>query len=209
MCLPGLRRWKLDGETRNKQNSFGASISTTKDEERHSIFLGIMGYYRRFIENYSTIVAPLTDLTRAVHVLSQTSGDGQEYPIAYWNRKLLPREQRYSTTVKECLAIKLGVAVFLISVYLLGRQFSIEADHRSLVWMERLKHTNARCSLALQLYQFTVWYRAGKWQCRCLVPNNNLARKVAAWERGKRCHGPKCCNSDLCNLLSAVKVLSF
>ena len=34
----------------------------TKKEVRS--FLGITGYYRRFIENYSMIAAPLTDLTR-------------------------------------------------------------------------------------------------------------------------------------------------
>ena len=42
-------------------------------------------------------------------VLSQIGGDGQERPISYFSRKLLPREVRYSTVEKECLAIKLGV----------------------------------------------------------------------------------------------------
>ena len=98
-----------------------------------------------------------------MNVTSQKSEDGQEHPITYWSRKLLPREQRYSTFERECLAIKLGVAAF--SVYLLGRQFSIETDHCSLVWMERLKHTNnrlAQWSLALQPYQFTIRQRAGE-----------------------------------------------
>ena len=66
-------------------------------------------------------------------VLSQRSDDGHEHPIAYWSENLLPQEQRYS---------KLGVAAF--SVYLLGQQFSVETDHHSLVWMERLQHTNNR-----------------------------------------------------------------
>jgi len=38
--------------------------------------------------------------------------------VAYWSKKLLPREQQYSTIEKECLAIKLGVDAFW--VYLLG-----------------------------------------------------------------------------------------
>ncbi|KAL5509603.1 hypothetical protein EMCRGX_G004997 [Ephydatia muelleri] len=45
-------------------------------------------------------------------------------------RKLLPREVRYSTVEKECLAIKLGMETF--RVYLLGRKFTVETDHRSL-----------------------------------------------------------------------------
>ena len=175
-------------------------------------FLGITGYYRRFVANYSDIAAPLTDLTKknapnkvswtpsceqafntlkerlcsepilkspdfecpfilqtdaseygVGAVLSQQTEDGQEHPVAYWSRKLLPREKRYSTIEKECLAIKLAVGAF--RVYLLGRPFSIETDHRSLTWMERLKHTNsrlARWSLALQPFHFTIKHRAGK-----------------------------------------------
>ena len=72
--------------------------------------------------------------------MSQKTNEGQEHPVAYWSGKMLPQEQRYPTIEKECLVIKLGVAAF--SVYLLGPQFSIETDHHSLVWMERLKHTN-------------------------------------------------------------------
>ena len=55
-------------------------------------------------------------------------------------QKVATWEQKYSTIEKECLAIKLGVSVFRI--YLLGRPFRIETDHRSLVWIKRLKHTN-------------------------------------------------------------------
>ena len=54
-------------------------------------------------------------------VLSQLSDDGEEHPIGYYSRKLLPREERYSTVEKECLAIRLAVAAF--RVYLLGRKF--------------------------------------------------------------------------------------
>jgi len=37
-------------------------------------------------------------------VLSQVISD-VEHPIAFLNRKLLPREQNYSTVEQECLAI--------------------------------------------------------------------------------------------------------
>jgi len=175
-------------------------------------FLGLTGYYRKFIPNYAAIAAPLTDLIRkncpnvvkwneecasafeklknelcsspvlcspdfqkdfvlqtdaserAVGaVLSQCDESGDDHPIAYFSRKLLGREEKYSTVEKECLAIKLGIQAF--RVYLMGRPFSIQTDHRSLEWLNRLKENNARLtrwSLMLQPYQFTVTHRAGK-----------------------------------------------
>ena len=175
-------------------------------------FLGLTGYYRKFIPNYATIALPLTDLTRknapnkiewsseldaafkllkselcsspvlaspdfsrpfvlqtdasdrgVGAVLSQCDESGSDHPVAYFSRKLLPREERYSTIEKECLAIKLGVKAF--KVYLLGKPFMIQTDHRTLEWLDRLKEDNARLtrwSLLLQPYQFTVCHRAGK-----------------------------------------------
>jgi len=87
----------------------------------------------------------------------------EEHPIAYFSRKLLPREQRYSTVEKECLAIKLSVEAF--KVYLLGKHFKIQTDHRALVWLDQLKDKNARLkrwSLALQPCSFTVVHRKGR-----------------------------------------------
>ena len=84
-------------------------------------------------------------------VLSQRDDEGVERPVAFYSKKLLPREERYSTIEKECLAIKLATHVFRI--YLLGRPFIIQTDHRSLEWLHRLKGNNARLtrwSLALQ-----------------------------------------------------------
>ena len=60
-------------------------------------------------------------------VLSQCDEEGQEHPVAYYSRKLLPREERYSTIEKECLAIKEAIQYF--RSYLLGRQFKVETDH--------------------------------------------------------------------------------
>ena len=187
----------------------GYPVPKTKKQVRG--FLGLTGYYRKFIGNYSTLAMPLSDLTRKAlpdkvcwssecesafntlkkalckspvlcnpdfdkrfilqtdasdrgvgAVLSQEDESGRDRPIAYFSRKLLPRESRYSTVEKECLAIKLGVEAF--SVYLIGREFTIQTDHRSLVWLNKLKEKNARLtrwSLALQAYTFNVVHRAG------------------------------------------------
>ena len=70
--------------------------------------------------------------------------------------------ERYSTVEKECLAIKLAIQAF--RVYLLGRKFTIQTDHRSLEWLHRLKENSARLtrwSLSLQPYNFVVEHRAG------------------------------------------------
>jgi len=50
-------------------------------------------------------------------------------------------------------------------VYLLGKHFKIQTEHRALVWLDQLKDKNARLtrwSLALQLYSFTVAHRKGR-----------------------------------------------
>ena len=161
------------------------SVPQTKKQMR--AFLGLAGYYRRFIPNFSAMASPLTDLTKkTAHtshikwtaecmkafqqlkdtlclspvlkspcfdypfilqtdasnrgiraVLSQHDESGNEQPIAYFSRKLLPREQRYSTIEKECLVINLSIEAF--KVYLLGKPFQIQTDHRALVWLDQLK----------------------------------------------------------------------
>ena len=83
--------------------------------------------------------------------------------MGYYSRKFQPREERYSTVEKECLAIKLAISAF--RVYLLGRKFMIQTDHRSLEWLDRLKESNPRLcrwSLSLQPYQYEVVHRSGK-----------------------------------------------
>ena len=56
-----------------------------------------------------------------------------------------------------------AIAVAAFKVYLLGRSFVIQTDHRSLERLDKLKDNNPRLcrwSLALQPYQYSVIYRA-------------------------------------------------
>ena len=71
-------------------------------------------------------------------VLSQEL-EGEEHPIMYVSRKLLPREKKYSIVEKECLAVKW--ALDTLKNYLLGRKFTLITDHAPLVWMARGKDT--------------------------------------------------------------------
>ncbi|KAL0155557.1 hypothetical protein M9458_049820, partial [Cirrhinus mrigala] len=76
-------------------------------------------------------------------VLAQGSS-GEERPVFFLSRKLLPWEQRYSTIEKECLAIKW--ALESLWYYLLGREFDLETDHQALSWINTMKDHNARVS---------------------------------------------------------------
>ena len=158
-----------NGEVRPESTKIDAVSKFPRPETKKEVraFLGLSGYYRRFIANYSTIALPLTDLTKKTApnqvkwtsacsaafqelkraftcapvlkspdftrqfilqtdasdrgvgaVLSQRDSAGVDHPVGFFSRKLLPREERYATVEKECLAIKLGVQAF--RVYLLG-----------------------------------------------------------------------------------------
>ncbi|XP_071063354.1 uncharacterized protein [Pseudochaenichthys georgianus] len=95
-------------------------------------------------------------------VLLQGSSDNR-HPVAYISRKLFPREVRYSTVEKEALAIKW--ALDSLRYYLLGREFTLETDHKALQWMGRMKDTNGRITrwyLALQPFRFNIQHIPGK-----------------------------------------------
>ena len=208
-------------------------IPKTKKDVR--AFLGMTGYYRRFIPNYATIVGPLTELTKKHtpnHVLWNdqadnsfnrlkymlinaplmrnpdftrtfilqtdasgigvgavlSQGEEEDRPIAYFSRKLLPRERAYLTVEKECLAIVLAVQHF--KVYLMGRQFIIQTDHRALQWLNKFREKNARLtrwSLLLQPYIHLcnrTQERTSTCKCRWIVKAALRAR-----EGGRKCGG--------------------
>ena len=182
------------------QGVLNFSTPTTKKQVRS--FLGLTGYYRKFIADFATLSAPLSDLTKKSApnrvkwsaetdkafnvlkkqlcsspvlkspdfqkefilqtdasdrglgaVLSQYDDTGEEHPVAFYSRKLSSREGKYAAVEKECLAIKAATHAF--RVYLLGRHFVVQTDHRALEWLDRMKDNNARLtqwSLALQPY---------------------------------------------------------
>ena len=78
-------------------------------------------------------------------------------------RELLPREQKYVTVEKDCLAVKLGIQHF--AVYLMVKPLRIQMDHRALQWLNNFKEKNSRLtrwSLALQPFTFTIEHKKGK-----------------------------------------------
>ena len=110
-------------------------------------------------------------------VLSQEDAEGQERPIAFYSRKLLPRECNYSTIEKECLGIVAALKHF--DVHLVGRQFKIITDHRALKYLNTMKNSNPRLtrwSLAIQPFSFVVKHKSG------LLNSNADGLSRQAWD---------------------------
>ena len=84
--------------------------------------------------------------------------------ISYASRNLTDVERRYSQTEKEALALVWACERFNLYVY--GRDFELETDHKPL---ERIYKSTSKPSarierwvLRLQSYNFQVVYRPGK-----------------------------------------------
>jgi phospholipid-translocating ATPase len=102
-------------------------------------------------------------------VLSQIENN-EEHRVAYYSKKLLPREQLYSTVEKECLAIKLGMYAFC--VYLFGHMFPAQTDHRALEWLSQLKDSAEPSTAAVSVSRCAPEGQS-KWQCQCLVAHEH------------------------------------
>ena len=181
----------------------------TKTQVRQ--FLGLTGYYRRFVEDYAQHSFNLTETTKksapekvawtnaleseftylknmlcAVPSLTlptvddefllQTDASGvglgavlsvirhqEEYPVAFYSRKLQPRERKYSASELEGLAVVTSILKF--DAYLLTHSFILETDHRALLFLNSANQCNgrlARWAMKLQPFSFTIRYRPGK-----------------------------------------------
>ena len=63
--------------------------------------------------------------------------DNEEKPVAFYSRKLQPREQHYSATELEGLAVVDSVDYF--SVCLIGTDFNVKMDHNALEFLNTAK----------------------------------------------------------------------
>ena len=180
----------------------------TKKQVRQ--FLGLTGYYRRFVKKYAEHSFMLTEATRksaperilwnsvmydeyyylkdclcslpsltlplpSGNFVLQTDAsqiglgavlsvqhDGEELPVAFYSRKLQPRERKYSATELEGLAVVAAVSHF--DAYLITHPFVIETDHKALVFLNSAQHTNgrlARWAMKLQPFTFEIRCRPG------------------------------------------------
>ena len=97
------------------------------------------------------------------YLLCQKDSQNRECVISYGERALKREEKRWTVSEKECLAVLEGIKNN--KVYLSHSKFTVVTDHKALVWLHKIKDTNAklgRWALQLQNYTFDVIYREGK-----------------------------------------------
>jgi lipoate-protein ligase A len=113
------------------------------------------------------------DLSERNHFIIQTDASGYSIgailanndgrPTAYTSRGLNKAELNYPTIQKELLAIVWAIKYF--RPYLYGRRFTIQTDHRPLIYLFNLRDPSSRLlkfRLELEEYDFTVEYVKGK-----------------------------------------------
>ncbi|XP_073017757.1 uncharacterized protein [Primulina eburnea] len=86
-------------------------------------FLALAGYDRRFIEGFSKIARPLTQLTQK----------DDRHVVAYDSKQLEPHETRYHVHDLELAAIIFALKIW--RHYLYGISFTIYTDHKSLKFL--------------------------------------------------------------------------
>ncbi|KAA0060066.1 DNA/RNA polymerases superfamily protein [Cucumis melo var. makuwa] len=130
-------------------------------------FLGLAGYYRHFIEDFSRLALPLTALTRK-NVKFEWLGLGcvlmqDGNVIAYASRQLKEHECNYPTHDLELAAVVLALKIW--RHYLFGKKCHIFTDHKSLKYIFDQKELNLRQRRWLELikdYDCTIEYHPGK-----------------------------------------------
>ncbi|GKA26038.1 putative nucleotidyltransferase, ribonuclease H [Tanacetum coccineum] len=152
---------------------------TTPTEIRQ--FLGLVGYYRRFIEGFSKIAKPLTELTQKNK--KYIWGENQESAFQLLKQKLceapiLALPEGNNDFVIYCDAslqenytthdLELGAVVFALKIwrhYLYGTKCTVFTDHKSLQHILDQKELNMRQRRWLELladYDCEIRYHPGK-----------------------------------------------
>ncbi|GJV32124.1 putative reverse transcriptase domain-containing protein [Tanacetum coccineum] len=180
LMLDLLRKEKLYAKLSNKIEEVKSWKAPTTPSEVRS-FMGLAGYYRRFVENFSKIAKPLTLLTQknqkyewdgvkdfmvycdALNQELRCVFMQRDKVIVYASRQLKINEKNYTTHDLE-----LGAVVFALKIwrhYLYGTKSVIYTDHKSLQHIFNQKELNMRQRRWLELfsdYECEIKYHPGK-----------------------------------------------
>ena len=96
-------------------------------------------------------------------VLLQEDDNNTRHVIEYFSKAFNDCQQRYATIEQEATSIISALERW--RYYLLGRKFTLETDHRPLVWLKSMTNTNSKLQriwLKLQDYRFDIIHVPGK-----------------------------------------------
>ncbi|WMV25681.1 hypothetical protein MTR67_019066, partial [Solanum verrucosum] len=143
-------------------------------------FLGLAGYYRRFVNEFSSIASPMTKLTQNKAKFEWTNEGFVVYcdasrvglgcvlmqngkVIAYASRQLKVHEKNYPTHDLELAAVVFALKIW--RHYLYGIHVDVFTDHKSLQYVFTQKDLNLRQRRWLEFlkdYDMSVHYYPGK-----------------------------------------------
>jgi hypothetical protein len=98
-------------------------------------------------------------------VLLQSDFQGIDRPVGYFSKKFDKHQKNYSTIEKEALALILALKHFEVYIASPSQPIQIYTDHNPLVFINRVKNTNARIlrwSLLLQELPIKIQHIKGK-----------------------------------------------
>ncbi|GFX95084.1 retrovirus-related Pol polyprotein from transposon 297 [Trichonephila clavipes] len=148
---------------------------TPRTKTQIRAFLGIAGYYQKYINLFSVIAAPLTDAlkgrakkgeikwtTECENVFRELKGKLIDKPVLY-----APNFER--EFIVQTDASNAGMGAVLTQLTEQGEEhpilYLIMTDYNPLVWLNRNVSSNPslmRWALALQPYNFRIVHRSGK-----------------------------------------------
>ena len=127
----------------------------------HQVGGDVISQSRDNLEKVRNTPRPTTRVGVAAVLLQEN--DGKLYPVGYASKKLNLTEARYPIIEKECLAVVWGIKRF--KLYLAGRRFTLQTDHKPLKYLKEASYQNDRVfqwAVAVQEYSFRVEDIPGK-----------------------------------------------
>nr|GEZ45907.1 hypothetical protein [Tanacetum cinerariifolium] len=129
-------------------------------------FHGLASFYRRFIPNFSSIMAPLTDCMK---------GNQGGRHVAYFSEKLTEPKSRYTTYDLEFYAVVQAVKHW--RHYLFHKEFVLFTDHDSLRHIriqDKVSHKHGRWLAFLEKFTFVVKHNVSNRAADALSRRSNL-----------------------------------